>query len=372
MDNPQLQKSIKNRLNQTSESKHDDGLKEHKEFGEKPKWRRLRNDKQHTSDEKAHIDRMKVSKLVQDKLEDYINYGKRMERFDPGGVYRTTPRMYAYDITYKVLDHLPIGERSRSQSAGHQPSGVSHHPPVTPNYHTHSRQVTPKKEATRLAKYADQLLERFPIEKLNVIHRYRPNCPSACRSVDNGNIANYSCHFGAALNTYSYIQYYIRQGLDSGNPKHSNRLKKLQKTKMDSAKEKQDQDFKNELDELDNIDTAIGRMTTNDPQSTTEVTVFTDVAVQTDKGREEMETRLLVVQNHYVVQYLSPRQRMNVTLDCPGVRGVPRRHASRSTAATTWKARYEMVNVVKRPNTLDDTIQEINPVRYPNMCTFVI
>ena len=87
---------------------------------------------------------------------------------------------------------------------------------------------------------------------------------------------------------------------------------------------------------------------------------------------QEMDTRLLVVQNHYVVQYLSPRQRMNVTLDCPGVRGVPRRHASRSTAATTWKARYEMVNVAKRPNTLDDTIQEINPVRYPNMCTVVI
>ena len=68
MDNPQLQKSIKSRLNQTSESKHDDGLKEHKEFSEKPKRRRLRNDKQHTSDEKTHIDRMKVSKLVQDKL----------------------------------------------------------------------------------------------------------------------------------------------------------------------------------------------------------------------------------------------------------------------------------------------------------------
>ena len=42
---------------------------------------------------------------------------------------------------------------------------------------------------------------------------------------------------------------------------------------------------------------------------------------------QEMDTCLLVAQNHYVAQYLTPQQQVNLTLDCPAVRGVPRRHA---------------------------------------------
>ena len=34
--------------------------------------------------------------------------------------------------------------------------------------------------------------------------------------------------------------------------------------------------------------------------------------------------------------------------------------------------RWEMVNVAERPNTIDDTIQEINPVLYLNMYTTVV
>ena len=42
-------------------------------------------------------------------------------------------------------------------------------------------------------------------------------------------------------------------------------------------------------------------------------------------------------------------------------------------SATTWKARWEMVNVAERPNTIDDDmIQEINPVLYLNMYTTVV
>ena len=41
-------------------------------------------------------------------------------------------------------------------------------------------------------------------------------------------------------------------------------------------------------------------------------------------------------------------------------------------SATTWKARWEMVNVTERPNTIDDMIQEINPVLYLNMYTTVV
>ena len=34
----------------------------------------------------------------------------------------------------------------------------AHVPCLAPKYHTHSRQVTPRKEAARLTKYAEQLL----------------------------------------------------------------------------------------------------------------------------------------------------------------------------------------------------------------------
>lgn len=286
MENPQLSKRANNRRNQAGVLRCDRGVKGHKDAGEIHRQRRGRNEKQHGEDEKVNVDRMKVSKLVQDKLEEYINYRKRQERFDPGGVYRTTPRMYAYDITYKVLDHLDVGERNRTLGGRHQPSGAARYTCLAPKYYTYSRQVTPKKEATRLTKYAEQLLEKFPIEKLNVIHRYRPNCPNVQRSVNNGDISNYSCHLGAALNTYSYIQYYIKQGLDNGNPKHCSRLKKLQKTKFENKEKTKDRDFQSGLDELENIDTAMGRMTRDDQQKPSEVIVFTDAAVQTDKDRE--------------------------------------------------------------------------------------
>ena len=34
---------------------------------------------------------------------------------------------------------------------------------------------------------------------------------------------------------------------------------------------------------------------------------------------QEMDPSLFVVQIHYVVQYITPRQRLNMTLDCPTV-----------------------------------------------------
>ena len=41
---------------------------------------------------------------------------------------------------------------------------------------------------------------------------------------------------------------------------------------------------------------------------------------------QEIDTCLVVVLNQYLVQYLTPRQWMNLTLYCPAVRSVPRRH----------------------------------------------
>ena len=44
-------------------------------------------------------------------------------------------------------------------------------------------------------------------------------------------------------------------------------------------------DFKPELESLDNVDTVIGGMPSDDQHKATTVTVFAEVAVQTDAGR---------------------------------------------------------------------------------------
>ena len=93
---------------------------------------------------------------------------------------------------------------------------------------------------------------------------------------------------------------------------------------------------------------------------------------------QEMNTRLLVAKHRYVVQYIIPKQLVHLTPeriaqlfevfqdDMPGDLRQLQNEVSR------WKARWEKVNVAERPDTLDDTILEINPGLYPNMYTAVI
>ena len=63
-----MDKSANSRRNQAGVFRRDHGVKGQKESGEKPRLRRGRMEKQHGEDERVNIDRMKVSKLVQDKL----------------------------------------------------------------------------------------------------------------------------------------------------------------------------------------------------------------------------------------------------------------------------------------------------------------
>ena len=69
-----------------------------------------------------------------------------------------------------------------------------------------------------------------------------------------------------------------------------------------------------------------------------------------------MRTTYMPFVDHLLSENLTPRRRVNLTLDCPTVRLV-----RWSASAAKWKAKWEMANIAKRPNTHNDTIQEINP-----------
>ena len=91
-----------------------------------------------------------------------------------------------------------------------------------------------------------------------------------------------------------------------------------------------------------------------------------------------MNTRLLVAKHRYVAQYIIPKQLVHLTperiaqlfevfqVDMSGDLRQLQNEVSR------WKARWETTNAAERPDTLDDTIQEINPDLYPNMYTAVV
>ena len=93
---------------------------------------------------------------------------------------------------------------------------------------------------------------------------------------------------------------------------------------------------------------------------------------------QELDTRLLVAQDRYVAQYIIPSQLTKLTPqritqlyesfkdDMPGDQGQVESEVAR------WKARWQTVNVEEKPNTLDDSIQEINPDLYPNLYAAVV
>ena len=93
---------------------------------------------------------------------------------------------------------------------------------------------------------------------------------------------------------------------------------------------------------------------------------------------QELDTRLLVAQDRYVAPYIIPSQLTKLTPqritqlyesfkdDMPGDQGQVESEVAR------WKARWQTVNVEEKPNTLDDSIQEINPDLYPNLYAAVV
>ncbi|XP_013379183.1 uncharacterized protein DDB_G0283697 [Lingula anatina] len=188
-----------------------------------------------------------VSRLVSKKLETYMNYERRAERFDPSGIgyYRTTVAMHKYDYLYRVLDATKLDQPSkeaRKQKLKEEQSESSDkviHPHLNPN----SRRVVLNREADRLTEYANKVFEKTPVAKLHMIHRYRPSTKKSLNVVENGKVQNYSRNVGAALMSENYVQFYLKEGLGTGNAKKSPRLQKLQEQKKyQQEKQKKDQE----------------------------------------------------------------------------------------------------------------------------------
>ena len=51
-----------------------------------------------------------------------------------------------------------------------------------------------------------------PLDKLQVIHRYRPHSNDIPPIVENGRVQNYSHHVGSALHAKHYVDYYMKEG----------------------------------------------------------------------------------------------------------------------------------------------------------------
>ena len=51
------------------------------------------------------------------------------------------------------------------------------------------------------------------LDKLCVIHRYRPHSVDIAPITENGKVANYVMHVGSALHTKNYVEYYMKEGL---------------------------------------------------------------------------------------------------------------------------------------------------------------
>jgi hypothetical protein len=61
--------------------------------------------------------------------------------------------------------------------------------------------------------YIYLLQETLPIDKLQVIHRYRPSYHGKVEdTTETGKVQNYTRHVGAVLKSQDYVNYYIKEG----------------------------------------------------------------------------------------------------------------------------------------------------------------
>lgn len=58
------------------------------------------------------------------------------------------------------------------------------------------------------------LQSELPLDKLQVIHRYRPQSTNIPPIVENGHVQNYTCHVGSALHAKNYVDFYMKEGED--------------------------------------------------------------------------------------------------------------------------------------------------------------
>ncbi|XP_012934577.1 uncharacterized protein LOC101857170 isoform X2 [Aplysia californica] len=208
-----------------------------------------------------------------------MNVERREERFDPQGCYRTTPNMRTFDLMYHMLEKGELDKKSHkvSKSKGkhhrkgsksperkekasksdkkskgkysdhesdegiderngcHVNSDVepkkrekkSKKETVKPKLVENSRRVVPFQEAERLKETANKVLGEQDLDKLCVIHRYRPHSVDIAPITENGKVSNYVMHVGSALHSKNYVEYYMKEGLQSGNKEHAKRLQRL-------------------------------------------------------------------------------------------------------------------------------------------------
>ncbi|XP_046568412.1 uncharacterized protein LOC124276800 [Haliotis rubra] len=100
---------------------------------------------------------------------------------------------------------------------------------ISPKLKKTSLSVVAKKEAARLSEYASNVFDGQDLDKLQVIHRYRPNSSDIPHITENGKVQNYTCHVGSALHAKKYVDYYIKEGLQTGRKEYSKRLQELKR-----------------------------------------------------------------------------------------------------------------------------------------------
>lgn len=211
-----------------------------------------------------------VSMLVAMKLEWYLNVERRQNEFDTRGHRKTTHKMQLLDCMYNVLEKTELDvHRSQNQSKGKKDTSNSkaketsvasddnrdsedekraasskdssmkseqsdqkiNNRQIQPAVIQNSRRVVTNKEAERLTENANRIFCEHPLEKLQLIHRYRPHSCDIPPIVENGRVQNYTHHVGSALHAKTYVDFYMREGLQTGRREHSKRLQRLNSPK---------------------------------------------------------------------------------------------------------------------------------------------
>ncbi|XP_041366421.1 myb-like protein X isoform X2 [Gigantopelta aegis] len=129
------------------------------------------------------------------------------------------------------------GKGSQKENRISQKQKRKKKPLINPKLTDPALHVVPIREVGRLTSFANNLFSEQPIEKLHVIHRYRPNSDDIPHLTENGRVQNYTDHVGAALHSVKYIDYYLKQGLQTGKKEYSKRLQELKPAKVTEKSE---------------------------------------------------------------------------------------------------------------------------------------
>ncbi|CAD5125038.1 DgyrCDS13282 [Dimorphilus gyrociliatus] len=168
-----------------------------------------------------------VSEFLNEKLDSYMNRERREKKFDPDGVYRQKSRLEPFELACKVIKtKLVDGGVTLPRSKSRRSKSPKRSRIVNPLLIDNSRRVVSRGEARRLIETANKIYEATSLEKVEKIHRYRPD-RSIPDYVEYGRVQNYTKHVGSILNSSYYIKYYLDEGLDSSDKGIAVRLQNM-------------------------------------------------------------------------------------------------------------------------------------------------